>query len=324
VSLRAARSSTIEADISTAEFRDAVMTGLAKPQKELPSKFFYDAQGSRLFEQIAQLNEYYPTRVETEILRHKAAPIAEAIGEGAVLVEFGSGASVKVRLLLDAISRPACYVPIDISREHLLAAAASLAGDYPALAVLPVCADFTRPFRLPSMVPPGPRLGFFPGSTIGNFHPPEAAGLLARFADRLGRGSWLLIGVDLKKDAGILEAAYNDAAGITAAFNLNLLARVNRELRGTFDLHRFRHRAVYNVEAGRIEMYLDSLHAHSVSVDGRRFHFRNGESIHTENSYKYSIAAFRELARLAGYAPVAVWTDAEKLFSVHLLAAAGR
>jgi dimethylhistidine N-methyltransferase len=243
---------------------------------------------------------------------------------GVVLLEFGSGASVKVRLLLDALDRPACYVPIDISREHLLAAAESLSRDYPEIAVSPLHADFTHPFRLPKTLPAGPRLGFFPGSTIGNFHPPQAKRMLTRFADRLGSAGWLLIGVDLKKDPRALHAAYNDPTGITAAFNLNLLARINRELGGTFDLDGFRHRAVYNADAGRIEMYLTSRRAQTARVDGRVFHFRAGESIHTENSYKYSLTEFRDLAVAAGYLPAAFWCDAQALFSVHLLSSAPR
>lgn len=315
-----ASSPTLEADVDAIEeFRSAVLTGLSRTHKQIPSKFFYDAEGSRLFERICELDEYYLTRAETEILAENAAAIASMVPEGVVLLEFGSGASVKVRSLLDALDRPACYVPIDISREHLLTAAETLSRDYPELAVSPLHADFTRPFLLPKTPADGPRLGFFPGSTIGNFHPPEAARMLARFADRLGSAGCLLIGVDLKKDARVLHAAYNDRMGITAAFNLNLLARINRELDGTFDLVGFRHRAVYDADAGRIEMYLTSRHAQSARVDGRVFHFRAGESIHTENSYKYSLAEFRDLAVAAGYSPAAFWCDSRGLFSVHLL-----
>jgi dimethylhistidine N-methyltransferase len=313
-----------EADIDIKqEFRTAVLSGLARPVKQIPSKFFYDAEGSRLFEKICTLDEYYPTRAETEILTDRADEIAALLPEGVVLLEFGSGASLKVRLLLNAL-RPRCYVPIDISREHLLAAADSLSRDYRAIAVSPVCADFTHPFRLPDAVPARPRLGFFPGSTIGNFHPPEAAHILARFAEQLGPGGWLLIGVDLKKDHHILHAAYNDAAGVTAAFNLNLLARINRELDGSFDVGGFRHRAVYNTDAGRIEMYLMSRHTQGASVAGRTFRFRAGESIHTENSYKYSLPEFSRLAVSAGYRSAAVWCDSAGLFSVHLLAVNAR
>jgi L-histidine N-alpha-methyltransferase len=310
----------LEAEIEIEqEFRTAVLSGLARPCKQIPSKFFYDAEGSRLFEKICRLEEYYPTRAETEILTDRAEEIAASLPEGVVLLEFGSGASLKVRLLLDALGRPRSYVPIDISREHLLAAASSLSRDYRAIAVSPVYADFTRPFRLPDTLPAGPRLGFFPGSTLGNFHPPEALHILARFAERLGPGGWLLIGVDLKKDRHILHAAYNDAAGVTAAFNLNVLARINRELDGSFDLEGFYHRAVYNSDAGRIEMYLMSRHAQGARVAGRAFRFRAGEGIHTENSYKYSLPEFSRLAVSAGYRPAAMWCDSAGLFSVHLL-----
>lgn len=313
----------LEAETDPAnEFRAAVLAGLSKRKKEIPSKFFYDHEGSRLFEKICALQEYYPTRAETEILTERADEIAALLPEGVVLIEFGSGASVKVRLLLDALHRAGCYVPLDISREHLLAAAESLSRDYPSIPVSPVYADFTRPFHLPDTLPPGPRLGFFPGSTIGNFHPPEATRMLVRFAHRLAPEGWLLIGVDLKKDPQILHAAYNDSAGVTAAFNLNLLARINRELDGTFDLAGFRHRAIYNGVAGRIEMYLTSRHAQKVSVAGRVFRFEAGEDVHTENSYKYSLPEFRRLAVAAGYRPTAVWCDAAGLFSVHLLAVA--
>lgn len=317
---RAARPLTLEADVdATEEFRSAVIAGLSGPRKQIPSKFFYDSEGSRLFQRICELDEYYLTRAETEILEARAGDIASMLPAGVILLEFGSGASVKVRLLLDALDRAACYIPIDISREHLLTSAESLSRDYPELTVSPLYADFTRPFRLPKTLAEAPRLGFFPGSTIGNFHPPEATRMLARFADRLGSAGSLLIGVDLKKDPRVLHAAYNDSRGITAAFNLNLLTRINRELDGTFDLDGFRHRAVYHPEAGRIEMYLTSRHAQSARVDGRVFHFRAGESIHTENSYKYSLTEFRDLAVAAGYLPAAFWWDSQALFSVHLL-----
>jgi len=305
---------------TVAEFRGAVLTGLAKLQKAIPSQFFYDAEGSRLFDRICTLPEYYPTRAETGILRHNAAAVAAALPPQAVLVEYGSGASVKVRLLLDALERPAAYVPIDISRQHLLAAASVLAFDYPALAVMPVCADFTRFPALPPALLPGPRVGFFPGSTIGNFHPADATRLLRRFRRQLGPHGSLLIGVDLKKDPAILHAAYNDAAGVTAAFNRNLLARANRELSASFDIEAFAHDAFWNAPAGRIEMHLRSTVAQKVLVAGRSFRFTAGETIHTENSYKYTLDEFRACAVAAGFAPAAVWTDPAGLFSVHLLA----
>ncbi len=305
------------------EFARAVLAGLAQAQKQIPSKFFYDAEGSRLFDKICELPEYYPTRTEISILRDNAAAIAEELPPGAVLVEYGSGASVKVRLLLDAMQRPAAYVPIDISREHLRAAAAELAGDYPRLSVLPVHADFTKPLMLRCRLPEGPRVGFFPGSTIGNFHPPEATRLLSGFAQNLGPGGLLLIGVDLKKDPRILHAAYNDAAGITAAFNRNLLQRANRELEGSFDVEAFDHHAFWNADASRIEMHLVSSTAQAASVAGHWFYFTAGESIHTENSYKYAPDEIHLVAKAAGFRPVCLWTDAQQLFGVSLLAVTG-
>lgn len=305
------------------EFRAAVLAGLGRKQKEIPAKFFYDAEGSCLFERICELDEYYPTRTDIAVLREHAGEMLAGLTPGrAVLVEFGSGASVKVRLLLDALE-PACYVPIDISGEHLHAAAEQLAQDYPDLPILPVCADFTRPFGMPPSLPEGPRLGFFPGSTIGNFHPAEAVRILSGFAHRLGPDGRLLIGVDLKKDPRVLHAAYNDAAGVTAAFNMNLLVRINRELGGTFGLDAFRHEAFYNADAGRIEMHLVSLRNQTVRLSGRAFAFAAGETIHTENSYKYSIDEFVALAATAGYRPIGVWTDPARLFSNHLLAVNG-
>ncbi len=317
-----ARRAPIEIPNEAAEdpFLLAVVSGLSRPRKSIPSKFFYDAEGSRLFERICELEEYYPTRTELAILDEHVESLASLLPARAVLVEFGSGASIKVRLLLDALHQPGGYVPIDISREHLLDAAEQLAADYPQLTVCPVHADFAAPMRLPDALPAGPRIGFFPGSTIGNFHPAEAVAVLEGFAAALDGPGQLLIGVDLKKDPRILDAAYNDAAGITAAFNLNLLARINRELGGDFDLEAFRHHAAYNAAAGRIEMYLVSQKEQQVRIAGRRFHFHSGERIHTENSYKYTLDEFRLIAVAAGYAPRAVFTDPRELFSVHLLA----
>lgn len=300
-------------------FLDAVLDGLSRPHKEIPCKFFYDANGSRLFERICELDEYYPTRTELDILAEHGDVLASLLPARPLLVEFGSGASVKIRRLLDALDRPAGYVPIDISRDHLLDAAAQVAADYPDMPVRPVHADFTRPFHLPDDLPEGPRIGFFPGSTIGNFHPANAVRMLEDFAAALAARCWLLVGVDLKKEPRILHAAYNDAAQVTAAFNLNLLARINRELDGNFDLDGFRHQATYNAAAGRIEMYLVSCREQQVRVGGRRFHFRTDERIHTENSYKYTLDEFRLIAVAAGYSPVAAFTDPRQLFSVHLL-----
>lgn len=301
------------------DFRSAVLQGLSKPHKSLPCKFFYDAVGSALFDRICEQPEYYPTRTEIDILTEAAPQIAALAGRGGVLVEYGSGSSLKTRLLLDALT-PDVYMPIDISRQHMLDACHTLAQDYPALHLMAVCADYTRPFTLPRVMRGGQRrLAFFPGSSIGNFAPLEALQFLKNVAQQLNRGDGLLIGVDLKKDPAILNAAYNDAAGVTAAFNLNLLARCNRELEADFDLSAFAHRAIYNATAGRIEMHLDSLCAQTVVVAGRAFTFSEGESIHTENSYKYHADEFRHLATQAGLTPLQTWIDAAGLFSVHVL-----
>ena len=306
---------------STDEFRTAVLASLGAPRKWLPCKFFYDEAGSRLFDRICDLPEYYPTRTECGILADRAGEIADRVGPEAGLVEFGSGAGVKIRLLLKSLERPLCYVPVDISRDHLVAATADLAKDFPHLRIAPVCADYTRRFALPALPGAHPRTfcGFFPGSTVGNFTPTEAAAFLTRARRLLGPGALMLIGVDLLKDEATLHAAYNDAAGVTAAFNLNLLVRINRELGGDFDLAGFAHEARWNARLGRIEMHLVSRRAQSVAISGRRFAFAAGETIHTENSYKYSVAQFQALAEEAGYKPAAVWTDAAQLFGVHLL-----
>jgi L-histidine N-alpha-methyltransferase len=300
-------------------FRDAVIDGLSQRRKAIPCKFLYDAAGSALFEQICDLPEYYPTRSERRILRQRADEIAELAGPGAQLVEFGSGSSEKIRLLLDAV-RPSHYVPIDISREPLAAAADALAGAYPDVEIVPICADYTRDdFVLALPWSRGARLGFFPGSTIGNFEPEEAEAFLDRCAGVLGAGSGLVIGVDLKKPTEILHAAYNDARGVTAAFNLNLLARMNRELDADFDAARFAHDAFYAEREGRIEIYIRSLVAQRVRVAGAEYRFAAGERIHTEYSYKYDLDEFQHLAGRAGFYPVRAWTDPDRLFSVHFL-----
>jgi dimethylhistidine N-methyltransferase len=306
---------------STEEFRLAVLAGLGQPQKTLPCKFFYDAEGSRLFDRICDLPEYYPTRTESRILQSHARDIARLVGPDACLVEFGSGAGVKIRLLLSALERPASYVPVDISRRHLLSAASSLARDFPRLNVAPICADYTQPFVLPapSGKAPAATAGFFPGSTIGNFTPGEARAFLAGARRLLGPGSSMIVGVDLRKDEGVLTRAYDDAAGVTAAFNLNLLRRINRELGGTFKLDQFAHEARWNGGLGRIEMHLVSRRDQIVEIGRDHFAFRAGETIHTENSYKYTLDQFRALARAAGYDTRAVWTDEAALFSVHVL-----
>ena len=299
-------------------FRDAVLRGLARTPKAIPCKFFYDVRGSALFEEICRLPEYYLTRTEAAILESNATEIASQMGPHCRLIEFGSGASHKVRILLQALDRPAAYVPVDISREHLRDAAANVAEDFPLLPVIAVCADYTRAFALPPLPgPSGKRVGFFPGSTIGNFEPEAAVGFLANYARILGPGGEMLIGVDLKKETEILDAAYDDRAGVTAAFNLNLLERVNRELDGDLNLDRFQHVAFYSEAAGRIEIYIRSLADQQARIAGTRIHFAAGELIHTEYSYKYGIGEFRALAARAGFRPVDTWTDPGELFSVH-------
>ncbi|MGB0632307.1 MAG: L-histidine N(alpha)-methyltransferase [Alphaproteobacteria bacterium] len=315
--------SFVDLDPQPEDFLSAVLDGLSAEQKTLPCKFFYDEHGSRLFDRICTLDEYYPTRTEIGILEHRLGEIAELVGRGAHLVELGSGASVKIRTLLNALPDLAQYTAVDISRDFLLKSAEILATDYPDLNVAAVCADYTKAFEIPA---PRTRqssrsVAFFPGSTIGNFTEDEAEAFLARLHGILGPGSGLLIGVDLKKDTDVLHAAYNDAEGVTAAFNLNLLARINRELEADFDLDSFTHRAVYLPDTGRIEMHLVSGKDQSVTVGAKTFAFAAGEHIHTENSHKYSIEEFRALCGRAGYSAVASWTDAKNLFSVHYFTA---
>jgi dimethylhistidine N-methyltransferase len=306
---------------STAEFRDAVWGGLSQPQKSIPAKFFYDREGSRLFEAICETPEYYPTRTEKALLARIAPEIGALVGPGRTVVEYGSGAGEKIRMLFDNLASPAGYVPVEISRARLIEVVDELAADYPDIQIAPVCADYTKPFSLPQM---GAEvvswLGFFPGSTIGNFTLPQATQFLSAARRMLGPGSQFLIGADLRKDPAILNAAYNDAAGVTAEFNLNLLARINRELDGDFDQDGFFHRAFYEPEQGRIEMHLVSRRVQRATVAGRVFAFSEGETIHTENSYKYDLEQFRGLAGSAGWLHRRMWTDPDRLFSVHLLA----
>lgn len=300
------------------DFLTAVVEGLSRPQKALPHRFLYDAEGSALFDRITTLPEYYPTRTELGILGDHADEIADLIGPRAQLVELGSGSSVKVRILLDALAAPDAYVPVDISREHLAAAAQATQDDYPDLKVEAICADFSQPFDLPPRGP-GRRGGFYPGSSIGNFAPAEARAFLELWARRLGAGALMLVGVDLQKSAAVLEPAYDDAQGVTAAFSLNLLARANRELGADFDLGQYRHEARYHADTGRVAIHLRSLAEQPVSVGGQRFTLAAGETIHIEDSWKYSLDGFRDLAAQAGFAPIKVWTDAGGLFSVHLM-----
>ncbi|MBX3651896.1 MAG: L-histidine N(alpha)-methyltransferase [Burkholderiales bacterium] len=310
--------SFVDLQPSAGSFLEDVFSGLGVSPKALSPKYFYDALGSRLFEAICELPEYYPTRTELALTRDRAGEIAAAVGAGKLLIEFGSGAGIKTGLLLGAL-RPAAYVPVDIAADALKASAGRLAAEFPDLPVIAVCADYMQPLDLPLDGIAAPRLIYFPGSTIGNLTPAEALLFLQRARALAGSGGAMLVGVDLKKDPQRLHDAYNDAQGVTAEFNLNLLRRINRELAADFDLDRFRHVAFYNAVAGRIEMHLESVCAQTVTVSGRSFAFAAGERLHTENSCKYSVAEFQRLARSAGYDAEAVWVDAEELFSLHLL-----
>ena len=297
---------------------DAV-SGLSAPRKTLPCKWLYDAEGARLFEAITRLPEYYPTRTETKILTEQAEAIAAAIGPGVAVVEFGPGDGAKAELLLAGLHAPAAYVPVDIAPEWLEAAASRVASARPGLPVLPVVADFTQPFALPKRIGAAPRLGFFPGSTIGNFEAAEATAFLRRAHATLGAGSRMLLGADLVKDPAVLEAAYDDAAGVTAAFNLNLLHRLNREAGADFDLAGFVHRAIWNPALERVEMHLVALRPQLVHLAGREIRFAEAETIHTESSHKYRPAGLEALAAAAGWRAAAMWTDPARLFSVWLL-----
>lgn len=297
-------------------FAADVVEGLSRPRKQLAAKYFYDAEGSRLFEAICDLPEYYPTRTETALMRAKAPELAAVISEDAALVEFGSGASTKTRILLDAAPQVGVYVPIDISPDALAQAAEAIARDYPQMEIAPLVDDFTTALHLPDAATGRPRTGFFPGSTIGNFRPEEAVGFLKSARQLLGRGAAFLVGIDLVKSPEVLVAAYDDAQGVTAAFNLNLLTRINRELDGDFDLEAFRHRAVWNAEESRMEMHLVSKVDQDVRVAGRSFHFAAGETLHTENSYKFTVARFADLAAQAGWRLDRQWVSEEPAFAI--------
>jgi dimethylhistidine N-methyltransferase len=305
----------------TGRFLDDVLAGLAQPQKELPPKYFYDARGCALFEAICELPEYYLTRTETALMRDKSGEMARRLGPQCAVIEYGSGSGRKTRMLLEALA-PAAYVAIDIARGQLEDTAAGIAREFPGLPVTAVCADYSRPFTLPAIgaARARRRVVYFPGSTVGNFTLAEAAAFLGNAGVVAGAGGGLLIGVDLKNDTGRLNAAYNDARGVTAEFNLNLLARINRELGADFDLSAFRHLAFYDEALGRIEMHLESAKAQTVAIGGRPIRFAQGETIHTENSYKYSVREFQDLATGAGLSPVECWMDVNQLFSVHYLA----
>jgi dimethylhistidine N-methyltransferase len=301
------------------EMRDEILSGLKRPQKSIASKYFYDERGSLLFEQITHLEEYYLTRAERQIMQRHIGEIADLIGENSVIIEPGSGSCNKMRLLLDHLPGLAACIPVDISREYLGEVVQELRRDYPHLLVKPVCADYTQPFSLPEIDRPFDYyVVYYPGSTIGNFQPCEAQEFLKMLAGFMVPGGGLLIGVDLQKDKQILEAAYDDREGITAAFNKNILLRLNRELNGNFLLNRFDHLAFYNDEKGRVEMHLKSRCAQTVELAGETIHFSKGETIHTENSYKYSLGGFQTLA--ANWFTVKkVWTDDEELFSLQYL-----
>jgi dimethylhistidine N-methyltransferase len=319
-----ARKRFLQQSAEISAFETDVLEGLHAMPKHVPAKYFYDGVGSHLFERITELPEYYPTRCEMRILRRHAADIAKLIPPGAALVEFGSGSSRKARILLRAAPKLAAYVPVDICGEMIEQEAAELRSDFPQLKVLPVTADICKPFELPEEAKAAPlHVGFFPGSTIGNFEPHEAAAFLRNAASILGSGAALIVGVDLIKPANVLNAAYNDADGITARFNLNLLTRINRELGGAFRLDTFEHHAFYNRERHRIEMHLASLKRQKVKVAGETFDFRAGETIHTENSYKYSVDSLAALARGVGWLPVTGWTDSRKYFSIQTFTFAG-
>lgn len=301
-------------------FLEDVIEGLSQPRKSLSPKYFYDAAGSRLFERICRLREYYPTRAELAITRRNLPQIARFAGRRAALLEYGTGEGVKTRLLITAL-QPWRYTPVDISEDALRRAVASLARRFPDLRIVPVRGDFSRPLDIPPLPASARRVVYFPGSTIGNLTPDEAHAFLKMTRAQVGARGAMIVGVDLKKDANVLHAAYNDAQGVTAAFNLNVLARINRELDGDFDLRRFVHYAFYEPTAGRIEMHLVSTERQTVTIGAHRFSFERGESIHTENSYKYAIPEFQALAARAGFRAAKVWTDARRWFSVHGLVA---
>lgn len=303
-----------------AEFLADVLAGLARPQKEISCKWLYDARGSHLFERICELEEYYPTRTELGIMEGHARAMAALLGPGCALLEYGSGSSLKTRLLLHHLARPAAYVPIDISAPALAAATSRLARAFPTLRVLPVCADFTARLELPlAGLAALRRAVYFPGSTIGNFHKPEVVTFLREVGRQCGPGGGLLIGVDLRKERAVLERAYDDALGVTAAFDLNVLVRANRELDADFRCDHFRHEARFDERHGRVEMHLVSTSSQRVAVGGETFRFSEGESIWTESSYKYGTREFATLAALAGWRCEATWTDERAWFSVQYL-----
>ena len=296
---------------------DEVDAGLSSEQKSLPPKYFYDKKGSELFDAITKLPEYYVTRTEVELLKQNMHEIAELLGSQSILFELGSGSSIKIRLLLEAV-RPAIYVPMDISQQHLIDSSQRLAKDYPWLTVHAACVDYSEPWDTPDFGA-GRYNAFFPGSSIGNFDPAGALKLLKQVNQLVGQGGGLLIGVDLKKDVDVLEAAYNDKQGVTADFNLNILTHIKHHLDADFDHDNFEHKAIYNEDKSRIEMHLECTNDHHVNINGDTYRFRSGETIHTESSYKYSVDEFHALAAQANFSPVRVWTDEDRMFSIHYL-----
>jgi len=297
-----------------------VIEGLSKSRKELPCKYFYDERGSQLFDEICSLDEYYVTRTELDIMHNNIDEMSDAMGEKLMFIEYGSGSSEKIKIILDHVKGICTYVPIDISCRHLAKSAAQIASQYKKLEVIPVCADYNKPFSIPK---PNKdvdhKIVYFPGSTIGNFHPEEATGFLNRIASVSGPNGGLVIGVDLKKDASVLNSAYNDSRGVTAQFNLNQLKRFNRELGSNFNLDNFKHKAFYNKKEGRVEMHLISRANQSVQLNGTTISFNKNESIWTESSYKYSLEEFESVANDAGFIVKKVWTDKDNLFSVQYL-----
>ena len=301
-------------DIST-----EVIEGLTKQQKQISSKFFYDEKGSLLFDEICELDEYYPTRTEMKIMQDNIDEISSLLGEGTMLIELGSGSSVKIRLLLDNIPGLAGYIPIDISAEHLKLSAESLKKSYPNLDIFPLVADYTKTFELPKIENTYDHIaGFYPGSTIGNFHPDRAKLFLGRIARLIGKNGGLIIGVDLRKDKSILENAYNDAEGVTAKFNLNVLNHLNGKVDADFDLNKFKHHAFFNEDESRIEMHLVSLEEQKVNIADTQIHFGKNEHIITEYSYKYTLESFKKLV-LGNYDVRKVWCDKNNLFSIQYL-----
>lgn len=308
-----------EADPLQSDFAQAVLSGLAVADKHIPCRFLYDARGSELFEDITRLDEYYPTRTEIHLLSDHGPEIAALAGEGCAVVEFGSGSSRKTHVLLEHMDTASAYIPIDIDDTALKEAEARLRAEFPELPIYPVHADFHQDIKLPKEIDDAPKLGFFPGSTIGNFELDDATDFLADAGRLLGPGSALLIGADLRKDPDILIPAYDDAKGVTAEFTLNLIHRINRELGANLNVEQFAHEAIYNDDSGRIEISLVSLSHQEFEILGRRFTLEEGERIHVENSHKYTIPQFQALARDAGWTPEQVWTDKDDLFSLHYL-----